>query len=251
MRHRDDGDVHARERADLRREHARRVDDDLRLDRRALAALRDLDARHPPAFDADPDDPRLRADRTLRARARPRPGPGPVPMGRASRRSGGDGPEHAVRRHQGEQRRASSRPDQLQRQSEGSAQAACRRSSSMRAGVDARRREPTSCQPGRRRCRPQRAGRARVPYIIIRVRLSVLRSCPTRPAEWNVEPLVSSARSTQHDVLPAELREVIRDAGAADAAADDRRRAPVPRSQQGEVERQASGRTAALLHAAL
>src|SRR5262249_49504565 len=33
--------------------------------------------------------------------------------------------------------------------------------------------------------------------IIIFVRLSDPRSWPTRPAEWNVEPLVSSARSTR------------------------------------------------------
>ena len=36
-----------------------------------------------------------------------------------------------------------------------------------------------------------------VPYIIILVSVTELRSWPTRPAEWNVEPEVSSARSTR------------------------------------------------------
>ncbi len=77
------------------------------------------------------------------------------------------------------------------------AQDAWRWSSSKRAVDDARRSDPTSCHDGstpvssrRRRYRP-------APYIIIVVRVTELRSWPTSPAEWNVEPDVSSARSTR------------------------------------------------------
>ena len=41
--------------------------------------------------------------------------------------------------------------------------------------------------------------------IIIRVRLREPRSCPTRPAEWNVEPLVSSERSHRTTSLQPSL----------------------------------------------
>ena len=64
---------------------------------------------------------------------------------------------------------------------------------------------------------------------------------PTSPAACQVVPPESAALLEQHDVAPAELRQVIRDAGADDAAADRRRPAPGrPRRQldviQGEVE---------------
>ena len=58
-------------------------------------------------------------------------------------------------------------------------------------------------------------------YIIILVRFTELRSWPTSPAEWNVEPDVSWLRSTQHHVVPAELGQVVGDRRAADASADD------------------------------
>ena len=57
--------------------------------------------------------------------------------------------------------------------------------------------------------------------MFIRVSVGSARSWPTRPARWNVEPLVSSARSSEHDVGLAALGEVVGDARAADAAADD------------------------------
>ena len=47
------------------------------------------------------------------------------------------------------------------------------------------------------------------------------RNCPTSPAEWKVDPLVSSARSTQQDVALAALGEVVGHAGPAHPAADD------------------------------
>ena len=57
--------------------------------------------------------------------------------------------------------------------------------------------------------------------MFIRVSVGSARSWPTRPAEWNVEPLVSSARVDEHHVGLAELGQVVRDARAADAATDD------------------------------
>ena len=47
------------------------------------------------------------------------------------------------------------------------------------------------------------------------------RSCPTRPAEWKVEPRGQLVALEQDDVAPAELGQVVGERGAADAAADD------------------------------
>src|SRR3954451_10373456 len=74
---------------------------------------------------------------------------------------------------------------------------ACRRSSCIRSSDDASRSDPTSCHPGA--C-PVSASSDRyrsTDRIIILVRDSDPRSCPTSPAEWNVDPLVSSARSSR------------------------------------------------------
>src|SRR4051794_27754436 len=72
------------------------------------------------------------------------------------------------------------------------AHAAWRRSSCMRSGEEASRSEPTSRQP---HASPSSRYSA-TESIIIRVSGTLERSWPTSPAEWNVEPLVSSARST-------------------------------------------------------
>ena len=77
------------------------------------------------------------------------------------------------------------------------AQPAWRVSSSIRSRDEARRSEPTSCHDGSTPVSAARRRYSSVPYIIIRVRVTEPRSCPTSPAEWNVEPLVSSARSTR------------------------------------------------------
>ena len=61
------------------------------------------------------------------------------------------------------------------------------------------------------------------PYIIILVSVTEPRSWPTSPALWNVEPLVSSARSTSTMSRPAALGQVVGDRRPADAAADDHR----------------------------
>src|SRR4051812_4065676 len=73
------------------------------------------------------------------------------------------------------------------------AHAAWRRSSSMRSGELASRSEPTSRQPHSSPSSRYSATES----IIIRVSGTLERSWPTSPAEWKVEPLVSSARSTR------------------------------------------------------
>ena len=77
------------------------------------------------------------------------------------------------------------------------AQLACRWSSSNRAVDDASRSEPTSCHEGSTPVSSRRRRYSAAPYIIIVVRVTEPRSWPTSPAEWNVEPDVSSARSTR------------------------------------------------------
>ncbi len=71
----------------------------------------------------------------------------------------------------------------------------CRLSSSIRCGVDAKRKPPTSRQPVS--CPVSSLSRRyrSVLYFIMRVRLKSERSWPTRPAECQVEPQVSSPRS--------------------------------------------------------
>ena len=76
------------------------------------------------------------------------------------------------------------------------AQATCRRSSSRRSGVPARRMDPTSCHVGSTPVSWSSCRYSAALSIIIRVSVVVLRSCPTSPAEWKVDPLVSSARSS-------------------------------------------------------
>ena len=53
------------------------------------------------------------------------------------------------------------------------------------------------------------------------VMLALVRSWPTRPAAWKVEPEVSCLRSSSTTSRPARARQVIRDRAADDAAADD------------------------------
>src|SRR4029079_6614107 len=66
-----------------------------------------------------------------------------------------------------------------------------------RAVEDASRSDPTSCHDGSTPVSSRRRRYSAAPYIIIVVRVTELRSWPTRPAEGNVEPEVSSARSTR------------------------------------------------------
>ena len=65
----------------------------------------------------------------------------------------------------------------------------------MRSSEEARRSEPTSCQPVSSPTSSSSVRYSSTEFIIIFVRLSEPRSWPTSPAEWKVEPLVRSARS--------------------------------------------------------
>ena len=72
---------------------------------------------------------------------------------------------------------------------------ACRASASSRYGEDARCNVPTWCHPTSTPVSASSSGYSSTPSIIIRVWLTEFRSWATRPAEWNVDPLVSSERS--------------------------------------------------------
>ena len=77
------------------------------------------------------------------------------------------------------------------------AHAACRRISSRRSGLDASRSDPDSTQPGAPSPPASSSRRySAADQAFIRVSAGSARSWPTRPAEWKVDPLVSSARST-------------------------------------------------------
>ena len=114
MGHRDDRDVHARERADLARVHAARVDDDLGLD---LAPVR-LDGADATPLEPDPGDARARVDlgpaapRALRERER-QLARVDVAVGRQVR-----GAEDAIRGHRGEEPLSLRGRDQLEREAE-------------------------------------------------------------------------------------------------------------------------------------
>ena len=114
VRHRDDRDGDARHGADLRREHAARVDDDLRGDR----ALVGLDTGHAAALDADSGHARVGmelgpvAPGALGERERQLAGVD-VAVGRYVR-----GAEHALRGHRREQPLRILGGDQLDRQPE-------------------------------------------------------------------------------------------------------------------------------------
>ena len=224
MRHRDDRHGHADQPADLGREHPAGVDDDVGADLGAFAVLLDGHAGHAAAVRADGDDPRPGPDPGALLSRRRRPARWPARTGRASRRS-------AARRRRGRRRSTSAgsgpgppvavmsssgRPNVL-------AQPACRRSSSNRSGLEARRSEPTSCHdgsvPGLGGEPPVQVGAVhhhlgegdRAPQLADQARRVEGRSGgQLRPID-------------EDDVGPAALREVVGDARPADAAADDDR----------------------------
>ena len=179
-----------------------------------------------PALDADPDHavcgsgssrPRCRAPAASAMRE--------VRTGRASRRSAARrAPRTPSVAISGKRSRASSAVISSSGSPNVLAQPAWRWSSSNRAIDDASRSDPTSCHDGidARSRRPSRRYSS-APYIIIFVSVTEPRSWPTSPALWNVEPEVSSARSTRTMSGPAALGEVVGDRRAADAAADDHR----------------------------
>ena len=62
---------------------------------------------------------------------------------------------------------------------------------------EASRSDPTSRQPVSSSTSSPKFRYRSTEFIIIWVSDKELRSCPTRPAEWKVDPLVSSERSTR------------------------------------------------------
>ena len=148
--HRDDRDRHARQPADLRREHAAGVDHDVGCDRLAPAVGPRPRRRSPGhARRADRRRPGCGSGSARHASGPRRRAPGPDRTGRASRRS-------AARRRRGRRRSTSAgsgrAPPPAEISSSGSpnvlAQPAWRWSSSKRALDDASRSDPTSCHDG-------------------------------------------------------------------------------------------------------
>ena len=206
--HRDDRHVDPGEPTDLRGEHAAGVDHDVRPDLRALAPVLDGDPGHAAPLHADADDARVRPDRDA-----PLAGPGGEGERQTRRVEPAvgrqvDGRQHAIERHQREERVRLGRRDELDRQPErlGPAGLSAQLLLALRAGRQSQRARPRAT----RGPVPVSAASRRyssVLYIIILVSVTELRSCPTRPAEWNVEPEVSSARSTSTtSVQPSSAR---------------------------------------------
>ena len=192
---------------------------------RPLAAVLDGHAGDAAAVRADRRRPAFAAGSGRPVPARPaasalaRPDGSSQPSVGRNRRA-----EHAVGRHQREAV-AAPRPAR-------SARAAARTSWPSRPGGGAPRAVPGStpggasrprATPGRRPVSAASRRYSSAPYIIILVSVTEPRSWPTRPAEWNVEPEVSSARSTRTTSRPAALGQVVGDRRPADAAADDDR----------------------------
>ena len=222
MRHRDDRDGHAGQPADLRREHAAGVDDDVGLDRRSLAALAlDLDAAHPAALDVDADDASVLADRgatgarTCRERLG-QPGRVEPAVGRQPDRA-----EHAIERHQREAILGLLRRDELERQPERLRPARLalellvallrggepQRADLVPRHVDAGLGGEPPIQLGAVHHHPGQ-GRARSKLADEAGRVECRAGCQLRPID-------------EDDVLPAELGQVVRDRRPADAATDD------------------------------
>ena len=194
VRHRHDRDVDACERADLAGEHAARVHDDLRLDRAAVG----LDARDPAALDADARDPRARLD--LGAVPAGALGEGEGQLARVDVAVGGDvrGSEHAVGRHRRKELAGLRGGDELEPEPERLRPARLPGDllhpllPTTPAAASRPRASPSPAPP-----RAPSVRYSSTELIIIFVRLIEPRSWPTRPAEWKVEPLVRSARSTR------------------------------------------------------
>ena len=223
VRHRDDRHGHADHPADLRREHAARVDDDIGADLASFALVLDGHAGHPATVRADRDDPGLRADLgAAPARARGQRVGQPRRVEPAVGRQP-DGAQHAIGGHQREPVLGLLRRDQLERQPERLGP----------AGLAAELLEPFRArgQPERADLVPRRVGAGLGGEAPIEV----------RPVHHHLgeghraAQLADQARRMerraggqlravdQHDVRPAELGQVVGDARAADAAADDDR----------------------------
>ena len=248
VRHRHDRHAHAREPADLGREHAARVDDDLALDVAALGAH----AGHRAALDVDPGDARVGGDlaaaaaRAVRERVRELARI-EVAVGRQPRRA-----DHAVGDHQREPLARLLGRDQLERQPERL------RPAGLPAGLlPALRR---AGQPDAAALGPAgvELAAAELPVQLDRVHHHLRqreRRAQLADQPGGVERGAAGelAAVEQDDVVPAELRQVVRDRRARDAAADDHaaralghravKRHGRPRASRGSRGRRGSTRT--------
>ena len=192
MRERHDRHAHARHAADLRGEHAAGVDHDLGLDRAPLGLHAAHALRGPPGWSTSiAGDARVREDAAAaRARAVGERGREQRRVEVAVARQVG-GAAHAVGAHQREQLARL-----LARRS---ARAAGRTSWPTRPGAAPPARARACTRGGCRRTAPSRSracDRARRSPSSCASASTLDRSWPTRPAEWKVEPLVSSLRSS-------------------------------------------------------
>ena len=216
VRERDHGDAHAGEPADLRREHAARVDDDVGLDVAAVRAHA-LDAA---AVHVDPGDARAREGP---AAAPPRAvgqGEGElrrveVAVGRQPR-----GAEHAVGHHQREALGRLLGGDQLEREPErlGPAGLAPGLLQPLRGAGEP---DAAALGPARVELSP-----AQLPVQLDRVHHHLRerhRRAQLADQAGRVEGRAAGELRAveQHDVAPAELGEVVGDRGPRHAAADD------------------------------
>ena len=214
VRHRHDRHVDAGERRDLGRVHPARQHHRLGFDRAVVGD----DVRDAPAVDDEVGDPHAGLDRDAAIRARRRGTRTSARSGRGSRRSGATRRRARPPGPSAGSARAPRRPTP--------APSAARTSSPSRAGgaapPSARRstRSAASRPPASpANARSPRASASSRRYtstlcIIIRVSGRLDRSWPTSPAEWNVLPLVGSARSSTSTSVQPALGEVPRDARA-------------------------------------
>ena len=223
VRHRDDRDGDAHHPAELGREHPGGVDDDVGADLAPLAVVLDGHAGDPTALRPDRHHTRVRADlRTAAARAGGQRVREPGRVQPAVRRQV-DGAEHGVGRHQREARPRLGRADQLERQAEGlgPARLAAQLLEPLRAGGQSER---SDLMP--RRIGPGLGGEAPVQVGPVHHHLGQRHRAPQladepRGVERGARRELGAV--DQDDVRPAELGQVVGDARAADATADDDR----------------------------
>ena len=223
MGHRDDRDRHARQPADLRREHPAGIDDDVGRDRLAPAAVLDLDAGHPSAIRDDRNDPGVGPD--LRAALPGARGQGLGQAGRIEPAVGRepDGPEDAVGRHEREAVARLRGRNQLQRQPE-RPRPADLALELLEAGLGRRQPERPDLVP-----RGIDAGLvAKAPVQVGAVHHHLGQGHGAAQLANEAGRVERRARGQlgpvdQDDVAPAKLGEVVGDRRPADAAPDDHR----------------------------
>ena len=219
MRERHDRHAHAGHARDLRGEHAAGVDDDLGLDRRPTRSARRAPRRRPCSSTSIAGHARVREDRAPPARARRRRARRSAATGRGSRRSAGRTPQRTP---------SVAISGNSSCASLGARSARSGRPNVLRPGDLAQHLLLALLRAGEADAAALHPAAARsVPVELDRVhhhpRQRAGSSAAGRrgPAEWKVEPLVSSLRSSSTTSRSPSCGQVVGDRGAADAAADD------------------------------